>query len=40
MWFSVIAAGYEASTYSLSQKNIEDLIKAKEANSIDFKHHE
>jgi hypothetical protein len=40
MWFSVIAAGYEASTYSLSQKNIEDLIKAKEANSIEFKHHE
>ena len=40
MWFSVIAAGYEASTYSLSQKNIEDLIKAKEASSIEFKHHE
>jgi hypothetical protein len=40
MWLSVIAAGYEASTYSLTQKKIEDLIKAKESSYIEFKLHE
>jgi hypothetical protein len=40
IWITVIAEGFEASTYSLSQKLAEVLIEAKEATAIEFKHHE